>query len=123
MNRKGAEQIHSGDDEVTYRSLAKKAAMCEEAEKEGVDTVEKLLNFLYSKYSTKPCIGTRQILGVDHETSTETGKVLKKYDLGEYQFMTYKQMYQRALDFGKGVAELGYKPKTNIVIYADTRGK
>ena len=123
MNRKGAEQIHSSEDEVTYRSLAKKAAMCKEAEDKGVDTVEKLFNFLYSKYAPRPCIGTRQILGVDHEVSPETGKVFTKYDLGEYQFITYKQMYQRALNFGKGVAELGYGPKTKVIMYADTRGK
>ena len=99
MRRQRAEQVGSGDNEVTYRSIAKKHELCKEAEEKGVDTVEKMFNFLHSKYATKPCIGTRQIFSVEEEKSDETGKVLKKYNMGKYHWITYDEMFNRALEF------------------------
>ena len=122
MEKKFAEKISFNGTEVTYRSTEKEHPHCKEALQKGVDTMEKMLNLLREKYATRPCIATRQILGVDTETSPETGKVWKKYNMADYQWMTYDQMFQRALAFGKGVKELGYPPRTKVVMYADTRG-
>lgn len=123
MKKKYAEPVSSGENEVTYRSIEEKHGLCKEAEQKGIDTMEKMLNFLRLKFATRPCIGTRQILSVEQEVSPDTGKVLKKYNMGEYLWITYDQMFNRALAFGRGVKELGYPPKTKVVMYADTRGE
>ena len=122
MNRKHAEVVGSGDHEITVRSVGEKYSLVLEAEQKGVDTVEKMFNFLHDKYSSRPCIGTREIFSTEEEKSAN-GKVLKKYNMGDYKWMTYNEMYNRAVKFGKGVAELGYTAGTKVVMYADTRGK
>ena len=113
--------------EVTYRSNEKKyyhkIDLCKEMEENGVDTVEKMFNFVCSKHQNKPCIGTRHIISVNEEDSMGTEKTKKKYDMGDYYWISYEHVFNRALCFGKGVKELGYDSGTKVVIYADTRGK
>ena len=92
-------------------------------EENGVDTVEKMFNFVCSKHQTKACIGTRHIISVDEEDHMGTGKIIKKYGMGDYNWISYENVFNRALSFGKGVKELGYSSGTKVVIYADTRGK
>ena len=123
MKQTYAVPVDTGENEVTYRSIAKKHAFCKEAEQKQLDTMEKMLNFLRLKYGTRPCIATRKIFSVEQEVSPETGKAWKKYNMGDYQWITYDQVFQRSLAFGRGVKELGYPPKTKIVMYADTRGR
>ena len=122
MEIKHARQVSSGENEVTYRSNAEEHELCKEASQNGIDTMEKMLNVLRQKYGTRPCIATREIISVETETSPDTGKVWKKYRMGDYHWLNYDQMFQRALEFGRGVYELGYPPMTKVVMYADTRG-
>ena len=123
MELKYASQVSSGENEVTYRSTRGEHKLCKEAAQKGIDTMEKMLNLLRQKYGSRPCIATRQILAVENETSTDTGKVWKKYRMGDYHWITYDQMFERALAFGRGIYELGYPPTTKVVMYADTRGE
>ena len=109
-------------DEVLYRSNKTPHVLCKEANQKGIDTMEKMLNLLRQKYASRPCIATRQILSTENEVCKDTGKVWKKYNMGDYQWITYDQMFQRALAFGKGVCQIGYPAKTKVVMYADTRG-
>ena len=148
----------STEDEVTYRSNGKnyycKGSLCKELEENGVDTIEKMFNFIYSRYKDRPCLGTRPIMSVEDlgthpimtveerkslksrknfkywETiqkaikSTErpqNGPAKKYYKMGVYQWMTYGEVFDRALDFGKGIKAFGYDVGTKVVIYADTR--
>ena len=123
MEKKHAAQISSGKNEVTYRSTKKKHQLCIEADQKGIDTMDKMLELLRQKYATRPCIATRQIVSVDKEIDSATGKVWKKFNMGAYQWITYDQMFQRALAFGRGVNQVGYPPGTKVVMFADTRGQ
>ena len=122
MNKKLATQISASKNEVTFRSVESKTELCKEAEKKGIDTLEKMFNYIREKFKARPCLGTREIIGTETELSSDKSKMWKKYNLGEYHWLTYEQMFQKALAFGRGVRSLGYVPKTNIVIYADTKG-
>ena len=123
MEKKHAVQVSSGKHEVTYRSLKKEHPNCIEAKQKGIDTMEKMLNLLRQKYATKPCIATRKIISMEHEKSPDTGKMWKKYNMGDYHWITYDQMFKRALAFGRGIRDLQYPPGTKVVMYADTTGK
>ena len=123
MEKKHAAQISSGKNEVTYRSTEKEHPFCREANQKGIDTMEKMLNLLRQKYATKRCIATRKIISMDQEQSPDTGKMWKKYNMGDYQWINYDQMFNRALAFGRGIRDLQYPPGTKVVMYADTRGK
>ena len=123
MKKQYAVQISSSESEVRYKSTDEKRSFWREAEKNGIDTMDKMLNFVCMKYSSRLCLGTRQILSMENEISrSDTGEVWKKYNMGGYECMTYDQMFKRSFAFGRGLKELGYPPKTNIMIYADTRG-
>lgn len=43
--------------------------------------------------------------------------------MGEYIWKTFAEVNVLATNFGKGVRELGNKPKQNIVIFAETRAE
>merc|ERR1719347_1352798 len=87
---------------------------------EGVDTLDKVWNNAVRLYDDKLCLGTRQVFGVEEE-SQENGKVFKKMNLGEYEWMNYQQAYQISTNFGRGLRMLGQEPRTPIAIYAETR--
>ena len=122
MEVKHAKQVAWGENEVTYRSTKEKHDLCKEADQKGIDTMAKMLDLLHQKYGTRPCIATRQILSVDKEIDSDSGKVWNKYNMGDYQWITYDQMFQRAVAFGRGVNQVGYPPGTKVVMFADTRG-
>merc|ERR1719347_1219477 len=87
---------------------------------DGIDTVDKVWKNAVTKYDEKLCLGTRQVFGVEEE-SQENGKVFKKMNLGEYEWMNYQQAYQISTNFGRGLRMLGQEPRTPIAIYAETR--
>ena len=115
----------SSNSEVTFRSTGKKyygkAQICKDLEENGVDTIDKMFTFIYSKFKDKECLGTREIQRVDEIKSFKTGKLQQYYKMGEYKWITYEQMFSRALNFGRGLRELGYESGTKVVIYAETR--
>lgn len=43
--------------------------------------------------------------------------------LGHYNWLSYEDVYVRALNFGNGLQVLGQKPKTNIAIFCETRAE
>lgn len=43
--------------------------------------------------------------------------------MGEYKWKTYQEVDRLASSFGRGLAELGMKPRKHIVIFAETRAE
>lgn len=41
--------------------------------------------------------------------------------MGEYIWKTYAEVNVLATNFGRGIRELGNKPRENVVIFAETR--
>ena len=64
----------------------------------------------------------REVLGEADETQ-KNGKVFKKLDLGNYQWLNYNQVHASTLSFGAGLRSLGILPKSIIAIYAETRAE
>ena len=116
----------SSYNEVLYRSNGKKyynkIELCKEMERSGLDTIEKVFNFICDSHQNKVCLGTRKIFRVEEKDISSNGKRHFSYEMGDYEWMTYTQMFDRALAFGRGVKKLGYNCGTKVVIFADTRG-
>ncbi len=87
-----------------------------------VDTVTKSFNYAVKKYGAKSCLGTRQMLGEEDEVQ-KNGKVFKKLALGDYTWLSYDQVAERAQAFGRGLRALGQQPGTSIAMYAETRAE
>lgn len=43
--------------------------------------------------------------------------------MGEYKWKTFKEVDNLASSFGRGLLELGMKPRKNVVIFAETRAE
>lgn len=43
--------------------------------------------------------------------------------LGEYEWLTYENVYQRISNFGSGILALRQKPRSKLVIFAETRAE
>jgi len=87
-----------------------------------VDTVLKSFNYAVKKFGTQECLGTREVLGEADETQSN-GKIFKKLDLGNYQWLNYNQVHASTLSFGAGLRSLGVEPTSIIAIYAETRAE
>ena len=88
----------------------------------GVDTLDKVWNNAVRLYEDKLCLGTRQVLGEEDEVQSN-GKIFKKFNLGGYQWMNYREAFQISTEFGRGLIALGQQPRTPIAIYAETRSE
>ena len=104
----------SSYNEVLYRSNGKthynKIDLCQEMGRSSLDTIEKVFNFICNLHQNKLCLGTRQILRVDESGLSKNGKCHLSYEMGDcYEWITYTQIFDRALAFGRGVNELGYE--------------
>ena len=87
-----------------------------------VDTLDKVWKNAVTRYEDKLCLGTRKILGVEEEKQ-EDGKVFKKLNLGDYEWINYREAYNISSKFGRGLRALGQQPRTPVAIYAETRAE
>ncbi|KAF0871833.1 ACSL3 ligase, partial [Crocuta crocuta] len=88
----------------------------------GCDTLDKVFMYAKNKFKDKRLLGTREILNEEDEVQPN-GKIFKKVILGHYNWLSYEDVFLRALNFGNGLQILGQKPKTNIAIFCETRAE
>lgn len=87
-----------------------------------IDTLEKMFKFVTKIHTTKKCLGTREILSEEDELQ-DNGRVFKKYKMGEYKWRNFIETERQASCFGRGITEVGVKPRDKIVLFAETRAE
>jgi len=117
-----AKIVRNDDNELTYRTTDPPRDVHVKMLQENIDTLEKVFNYVAKTYTSKRCLGTRQILSEEDEVQPN-GRVFKKYNLGDYKWKTFTEAERTAANFGRGLRELGQKPRENIVIFAETRAE
>uniref|UniRef100_A0A0K8TD80 long-chain-fatty-acid--CoA ligase n=1 Tax=Lygus hesperus TaxID=30085 RepID=A0A0K8TD80_LYGHE len=117
-----AEIVQQDKKSITYKSLEKFSDSHLKMLAANIDTMEKVLNYVKDIHSNKNALGTREILAEEDEVQSN-GRVFKKYLLGEYKWRDYGQVHTEATHFGRGLRTLGYQPKENVVIFAETRAE
>ncbi|XP_077397918.1 long-chain-fatty-acid--CoA ligase 3a [Festucalex cinctus] len=88
----------------------------------GLDTLPKVFEFAAMRFPHRECLGTREVISEEDEEQSN-GKTFKKLVLGNYHWLSYKEILSAASKFGCGLAELGQKPKQNIAIFCETRAE
>lgn len=68
----------------------------------------------------RPALGFRKIIA-EEEEKQPNGKVLKKWKLTDYQWLTIGQVDEQIGEVSKGLLVNGVKPKQNVLIFAETR--
>lgn len=117
-----AKTISMDDKQVTYRTTETPREIHVQMLQNNIDTMEKMFNFATKIHMNKRCLGTREILSEEDEIQPN-GRVFKKYNMGEYKWKNFIEVERLAACFGRGLRELGEKPKQNIVIFAETRAE
>ncbi|XP_047971621.1 long chain acyl-CoA synthetase 8 isoform X2 [Salvia hispanica] len=89
---------------------------------EGATTMAALFEQACRKYSQQKLLGSRKIIAKDTVTSSD-GRKFEKLHLGEYQWETYQQVFDRVCNFASGMIKLGHDVDSRAAIFSDTRAE
>ncbi|MEQ2171165.1 hypothetical protein GOODEAATRI_007914 [Goodea atripinnis] len=81
-----------------------------------------MFEYAAMRFPYRDCLGTREVLSEEDELQPN-GKVFKKVILGNYNWLSYEEVYHAAKCFGSGLAALNQKPHHNIAIFCETRAE
>ncbi|MFQ6619510.1 hypothetical protein Gotur_000152 [Gossypium turneri] len=89
---------------------------------EGATTIAELFEQCCKKYSRNHYLGTRKVIKKDFVTASD-GRKFEKLQLGDYEWQTYGEVYQRACHFASGLVNFGHDVDTRIAIFSETRAE
>lgn len=93
-----------------------------ETQWEGVTTLAELFEHACKEFSDKRSLGTRKLIASETEVSTD-GRSFEKLHLGDYEFLSYSQLYNSVCNFASGLVQLGHGKGERVAIFADTRAE
>jgi len=93
-----------------------------------VRTIYDLVQLNSLRWGDIPCFGTRKIIKVHLEKQKVTKnafepmseKIRTFWELGPFEYRSYKQVLQEGLEIGIGLRKIGLVKGDNIAIYAET---
>ncbi|KAL6846387.1 hypothetical protein ACP4OV_023835 [Aristida adscensionis] len=88
---------------------------------EGATTMAALFEMASKKYSRQKCIGSRKL--INREFIESNGRKFEKLHLGEYEWDTYAEAFNRACNFASGLIKMGHKQDSHVAIFSDTRAE
>lgn len=74
------------------------------------------------KHSPERFLGTRKLISKEFVTASD-GRKFEKLHLGDYEWQTYGQVFDRVCNFASGLSMLGHNEDTRAAIFADTRAE
>lgn len=89
---------------------------------EGATTVANLFEQSCKKHSSNKFLGTRKVVSRDFVTSSD-GRKFEKLHMGDYEWETYGQVFERACDFASGLIIFGHRSHSRVAIFSDTRAE
>ncbi|KAJ7006632.1 long chain acyl-CoA synthetase 9 [Populus alba x Populus x berolinensis] len=89
---------------------------------EGVFTLAQLFELACKKHADKYLLGTRTLISKDTQVSAD-GRSFEKLHLGEYEWLTYGEVFEKVCNFASGLAHLGHRSEERVAIFADTRAE
>ncbi|XP_047487259.1 long-chain-fatty-acid--CoA ligase 4-like [Penaeus chinensis] len=84
-------------------------------------TLPAILDYAANKLGDAPCLGTRQILA--RERFVEDGKEREKMRLGEYTFLTYREVQDVVVKFASGLGHIGTGDSGRVAMFSETRAE
>lgn len=89
---------------------------------EGATTLAALFEQSCKKHSRQRFLGTRKLISREFITASD-GRKFEKLHLGEYQWETYGQVFDRACNFASGLIALGHDVSTRAAIFSESRAE
>lgn len=87
---------------------------------EGATTLAALFEQSSKKHAQDRFLGTRKVIERSVVTSND-GRKFEKLHLGEYEWQTYEQAFDRACNFASGLIKLGHHADSRAAIFSETR--
>ena len=113
---------YTTDSQMIFESVEKTSNFYSKFVKSRSKTLADAWKWAVSTYKAKPALGTREIIKEEDEVQ-KSGKVFKKYNLGDYRWLTYEDVDTTADYFGRGLRSLNLLHDQNICVFADTRAE
>ncbi|KAJ6873998.1 long chain acyl-CoA synthetase 8 [Populus alba x Populus x berolinensis] len=88
----------------------------------GATTMAALFEQSCRKHSPERFLGTRKLISKEFVTASD-GRKFEKLHLGDYEWQTYGQVFDRVCNFASGLIMLGHNEDTRAAILADTRAE
>ncbi|XP_021648938.2 long chain acyl-CoA synthetase 8 isoform X2 [Hevea brasiliensis] len=89
---------------------------------EGANTMAALFEQSCKKYSRGRFLGTRKLISKEFITASD-GRKFEKLHLGDYEWQTFGQVFDRACNFASGLIRLGHNEDTRAAIFSETRAE
>ncbi|KAF2292466.1 hypothetical protein GH714_023110 [Hevea brasiliensis] len=89
---------------------------------EGANTMAALFEQSCKKYSRGRFLGTRKLISKEFITASD-GRKFEKLHLGDYEWQTFGQVFDRACNFASGLIRLGHIEDTRAAIFSETRAE
>ncbi|TVU11007.1 hypothetical protein EJB05_44565 [Eragrostis curvula] len=89
---------------------------------EGATTLAALFEMASKKYSRQKCLGTRKLINREFVEGAD-GRKFEKLHLGDYEWDTYSEAFNRACNFASGLIKMGHKLDSRAAIFSDTRAE
>ncbi|KAL8499035.1 hypothetical protein ACS0TY_022120 [Phlomoides rotata] len=86
---------------------------------DGVTTLAELFELSCKKYSNQRLLGTRKVIAREMEVSN--GRSFEKVHLGDFEWLSYGQVFEATCNFASGLVQLGHQKGERAAIIADTR--
>jgi len=110
------------EDCIVFHSLHAPTALNVTVERNGLDTMDKVFDYVCTTYGAKDCLGTREILK-EEEEKQPNGKIFKKFVLGKYHWRSFEDFASEASIVSQALRNLGLNPKDKVAILAETRAE
>jgi len=88
----------------------------------GVTTLAELFDKSCKHFTDKRSLGTRKLIATETEVAPD-GRSFEKHHLGDYEWLSYNQVYDAVCNFASGLAQLGHGKGERVAIFADTRAE
>ncbi|KAA0201346.1 hypothetical protein HAZT_HAZT000553 [Hyalella azteca] len=102
-------------------SNLRKAGFAQERElsEAGASTLLHVVEYSARKNGPRPCMGTRTL--INRQVEHKNGSKIEKLELGEYVWESYDDVKTKIDKIAASVISMGFKPKSRIAIFAETR--
>lgn len=107
-------------DEAGYAVRNAQASELVEVPWEGATTMAALFEQSCKKHSQNNFLGTRKLISKEFITASD-GRKFEKLHLGDYEWQTYGEIFDRACNFASGLVRLGHNLDSHAAIFSDTR--
>ncbi|XP_042520574.1 long chain acyl-CoA synthetase 8 [Macadamia integrifolia] len=89
---------------------------------EGATTMAALFEQSCKKHAWLRFLGSRKLIAKE-EITAKDGRKFEKVHLGEYEWITYGEAFDRASNFASGLVKLGHNMNSPAAIFAETRAE